>query len=370
MTQRGRVLGARTLVISCLGFALGAGACTTGASDATLSDPDPVTAFLGIVKDPGFSGRYTLTGSFRFGSRTITSSGLGSFSGAGSESTETAILGGRELTIRSITANGVDYERVGDGPWVEKPQAHLDAVFRRLIDLEDLGMETRAGQPLRHLRPPAGFAIIDSDLGLQDSHVSDLRGSIDFYVKDDGIPVEITLAAAWTQPEGKASVTETLQLSDLGAPISITPPTEVWKTFTAIGSGYMVAYPPDWGSRERGGDRYFIGPSGDWVEVKVDSVPPGTTLSELARRQIAGYAARFGTPDGEQKDILGGLPAQRLTFHTELRGVRSYLIVVFAVRGTQAAWLLWVSPPGAESTDDATFDAFVSTFEFVGSIVV
>jgi hypothetical protein len=152
VTKRGRVPGARTLVISCLGFAFGAGACTTGASDATLSDPDPVTAFLGIVKDPGFSGRYTLTGSFRFGSRTITSSGLGSFSGEGSESTETAILGGRELTIRSITANGVDYERVGDGPWVEKPQAHLDAVFRRLIDLEDLGMENASGSTFA---PPA-----------------------------------------------------------------------------------------------------------------------------------------------------------------------------------------------------------------------
>jgi hypothetical protein len=106
--------------------------------------------------------------------------------------------------------------------------------------------------------------IFDSDLGLQDSQVSELRGSIDFYVKGDGTPVEITLAAAWTQPEGKASGTETLQLSDLGAPISIQPPTEVWKIFTAIGSGYAVASPSDWGSRERGGDRYFIGPSGDW----------------------------------------------------------------------------------------------------------
>jgi hypothetical protein len=370
VTQHGRVLGARALVISCLGFALCIGACTAGASDATSSNPDPVTPFLEMVKDPGFSGRYTLAGSFRFGSRTIRTSGQGSFSGAGSESTETATSGDRKLTIRSITANGVDYERVGDGPWVEKPQAHLDAIFRRLINLEDLGIETRAGQALHHLRPPTGFAIIDSDLGLQDSHVSELRGSIDFFVKEDGRPVEITLAATWTQPEGKASGTETLQLSDLGTPISITPPSEVWKTFTAIGSGYAVAYPPDWGSRERAGGRYFIGPSGDWVEVRVGAVPAGTSLSELARQQIAGYSARFGTPDGERKDILGGQPAQRLTFHTELQGVRSYLIVVFVVRGTQAYWLFWVSPPGDESIDEATFDEFVSTFEFVSTVVV
>jgi hypothetical protein len=370
VSQHGRVLGARAFVITFLGFALGAGACTTGASDAMASHPDPATAFLAIVKDPGFSGRYTLTGSFRFGTRTISASGQGSFSGAGSESTETATSGGRRLMIRAITANGVDYERVGDGPWLEKPQAHLDAIYRRLVNLDDLGIETRTDQPLHHLRPPPGFAIIDSDLGLQDSHVTELRGSIDFYVKDDGTPVEITLAAAWTQPEGKASGTETLQLSDLGAPISITPPIEVWKTFTAVGSGFAIASPPDWGSRERGGDRYFIGPSGAWVEVRVDAVPAGTTLSELARQQIAGYAARFGTPDGEQRDILGGQPAQRLTFHTELQGVRSYLIVVFAVRGTQGYWLFWVSPPGAESTDEATFDDFVSTFEFVGTVEV
>ena len=230
-----------------------------------------------------------------------------------------ATIGDEELTIRSITANGVDYERVGDGPWVEKPQAHLDAVFLRLTSLDDLGIETRTGQSLHHLRPPTGFAIVDSDLGLQDSHVSELRGSINFFVKDDGTPVEIALAAAWTQPEGMASGSETLQLSDLGARISITPPSEVWKTFTSTGSGYAVAYPPDWGSRERGGDRYFIGPSGDWVEVRVDAVPAGTTLSELARQQIAGYAAGFGTPDGEQTVILGGQPAQKLTFATGRR---------------------------------------------------
>jgi hypothetical protein len=52
------------------------------------------------------------------------------------------------------------------------------------------------------------------------------------------------------------------------------------------------------------------------VEVRVDAVPAGTTLSELTRQQIAGYAARFGSPDGEQRDILGGQPAERLTFHT------------------------------------------------------
>jgi hypothetical protein len=46
------------------------------------------------------------------------------------------------------------------------------------------------------------------------------------------------------------------------------------------------------------------------------------------------------------------------------------LIVVFAVHGTQGYWLFWVSPPGDESTDEATFDEFVSTFEFVDTVVV
>jgi hypothetical protein len=56
--------------------------------------------------------------------------------------------------------------------------------------------------------------------------------------------------------------------------------------------------------------------------------------------------------------------------HPELQGVRSCLIVVFAVHGTQGYWLFWVSPPGDESTDEAMFDEFVSTFEFVDTVVV
>jgi hypothetical protein len=46
------------------------------------------------------------------------------------------------------------------------------------------------------------------------------------------------------------------------------------------------------------------------------------------------------------------------------------LIVVFAVHGTQGYWLFWISPAGDESSDEATFDEFVSTFEFVGTVVV
>ncbi len=361
----------RSLTAVVLGFGL-AVACTlqVGTPSVSSSPPDAVPAFLAIVQDPRFSGRYTSTGTFRFGSQPVRVTGHGRFIGHDSVDVSTASLRGQKVTVIDITANGTDYEKVEDGPWVERPVAHVDAILDRLTTAEDLRIETKAGLPLHHLRPPEGFEIIPSDLGLQDEGVSGLEASIDMFAKDDGTPVVIMISAAWTQPEGRVRGTQTYQLSDIGSPVSVAAPTNVWKTFTSLRSGYRISYPSDWSSEKRAGTQLFSAPSGARVGISALSVPPGAGLNQVVRAEIAADLRRFGPLEAHERIVIGGERAHLLTFHSKIYGMQTFVLVAVALHGSQRFGAFWVSRSGSESADRAMFHKFLSTVEFTGQIVL
>ena len=361
----------RSLAAAVLALGLG-GACTlqVGTSSVSSSSPDTVTSFLAILHDSRFSGQYTSAGTIRFGSQPVRVTGHGRFIGHDSVDVSTASVGGQTFTVVGITANGTDYEKVGDGPWVERPGSHVDEILDRLTTAEDLRIETKAGLPLHHLRPPEGFEIIPSDLGLQDEGVSGLEASIDMFVKDDGTPVVIMISAAWTQAEGRARGSQTYRLSDIGSPVSIAAPTNVWKTFTSLRSGYRISYPSDWSSEKRAGTQVFSAPSGARVGISALSVPPGAGLNQVVRAEIAADLRRFGPLEAHERIVIGGERAHLLTFHSTISGTQTLVLMAVALHGSQEFGVFWGSRSGSESADREMFNRFLSTVEFTGQIVL
>jgi hypothetical protein len=88
--------------------------------------------------------------------------------------------------VRMIAKDNVQYAKIGGSPWIRgnKPPPPMDALnpflaYVTASDIEDLGVETRAGQKAHHLR-----------VGLPDSPTCGLTNSFaDFWVRSNGEPI-------------------------------------------------------------------------------------------------------------------------------------------------------------------------------------
>jgi hypothetical protein len=337
-------------------------ACTTHPTSTASSSPDPATAFLAIAHDSSFSGSYSATLSAKYGGQTESISGNGVFSGDDSHDTGTVHIGASTRRIEDITANGSDYEKDGNGPWLEAPNSHIYTILQRLSTLDDLGTATISGQSLHHLRSPGGFALLPSDLGLQDQGIHDLHGSLDIYVEDDGTPVELKITTTWTGPLGQASATETLDLTDIGSSVAIEAPSDVWTTFSS--SLYSIAHPPSFSPSKKGAWEYLSDPSGFRVGITSGPLPSGTTLADLTRGEIASDSPTFGKPESVQKGTVGGEPATLVTYHASLQGTRDFIVVALTIHGDTHYGAFWISRSGSESRDRNTFLEMLSSFQF------
>jgi hypothetical protein len=353
-------VAAALLLVSCSGGTENLGSPPPASSTRPLSEGELAKVVVAKLKDPGFSGRYSFTGTANIQGTSVPFSGQGEFSGPDSHNIS------ESLGLEQISVQGVAFEKSDDGPWVRQEEALTDP-FQRLETLVSVGVEPRNGANLHHLRTPSEFELMPSDLGETRSSISELTGGAEFYVKDDGEPVVIVQSFSGTcHPEGKCGQSVEYTLMDLGAHVVISEPTDAWLELNSTGFGYSIAHPADW---EPGiqpppdgfnGGQTFRGPGARAVTVLFRIFPSGATLSQLVGAEIAAD----GQPERNQRTSLGGEQARLLTYHMSRGGQTIHFLIALAVHGDRGYVIVWAAPQGQEDQDRSTFEQFISTFEF------
>lgn len=358
----------RRVLVALLAVVLISAACTGGGGANSASPTDLATLFLQKLKSPTFTGRYIAEGVFRLGSGSFSVSGQGRFRGWDSDETDTLSAAGSQQVSEEVTVQGVDYEKDDDGPWVQQP-GYTTNPFNRLEAVRDVGTELKDGQRLHHLRPGPGFGLEASDLSLPD--VQGFTGSLDFYANDDAVPILMVVSASWTQGDGHVMGATTYRFSDIGAPVTVSAPSEVWNLFDSKRFHYQIAYPPEWNVvKEKAWDELTgRGPAGGYPAVRIASgrISAAFSLADWVRDAVASNLRDFGKrPEFSESAHVGGDSAEVLRYHaTNKQGDRVFFLDAEVVHEARGYSIYWASLAGShESADRARFQQFLSTFAF------
>jgi hypothetical protein len=252
---------------------------------------------------------------------------------------------GAPQTSESITTGGISYAK-SKGVWLVKPAkpsgpagGDLASAMRSILDVTDVGIETRHGLALDHLEPRDGASIPMSAIGATSS-TGDGVVTFDFYVEDDGTPVIMAVEATWTQANGAKKTPAAMAIdytfSNVGGRIAIAPPDRVWATFTSKRFGYSIAYPSDWEAHSSAGKTKpdeLLG--ADSTGVYVNRYPTrGATLNQVT----SGYLAELKRTSrakvtANKAASVDGLRARRVEWSATFDGTRVWEIDTLVVRG-------------------------------------
>jgi hypothetical protein len=381
--RRYLVLGTGALVLV---FILAAEGCTGGAKNAPSpagQNVDVGRLFLKYVQSPTFSARFTADGAFRLGPMSLSISGGGEMRGQDLEDSYTVEAAGFRRVTADLTLQGIDYERIDDGPWVRQPPDTFTDPFMRLSSVQDVGSETKNGEQLNHLRPEAGFQLLPSDLGITPSDVSDFVGTLDFFARADGSPALMVISTSWTQKEGQLVGSITYRFSDIGAQVALSPPSQIWNVFDSKRFEYRIAYPPDWDATSSTNEKIpdvLTGPgtSGTQAAVQVAStrIPASWANHSFNRWVIDAMITNLHTLGTDAENLplvsvgikpnamIAGEPAEILRYHAKQQGHPVFYLDAEVVHLDRGYSIYWASTPGSESTDTVEFKRFLSTFQF------
>jgi hypothetical protein len=356
-----------------------ASAVPTAAPSASASPgADVAQAFLAKMASPHFSADATITGDLEVG--TVAFPVTGTYDVAGSDNRETLTIAvpGTPQSSQTITTHGVTYTRQ-DGLWFVKPatdpgsrgSGDLATALRSIFDLVDIGVETKAGQPLHHLRPRGSTSIPLSAIGATDPN-GDGKVAFDFYVRDDGTPVVMTVTGTWTQPNGTTSqpvrMTIDFTFANVGGPIAIFAPGEVWRTFTSKRFGYSVAIPTDWEATQSAGATKpdMFQSAGDAGVLVYRGPTDGASLNEVTGfyvRQLKGSKVK-ATVTSNTATKLDGLRARRVEWSVLYNGKREYAIDTIVVRGRYVYIVEYADLAKPTDADREFLDSLLSTVSF------
>jgi hypothetical protein len=165
---------------------------TTDQASTTSPTPgvDVAATFVSMVTDPNFEARIERTGTLVTDGVSMPDSGTYEFDAAYERQAFVDDAGGSE-TITSRHGASMA-QRMGDGPWIafeDGDPGSLASAIQGLHDLRDDGLDMRDGVALHHLVTPPDDGIMLDDLGLGHD-VARGSATIEFWVRDDGTPVE------------------------------------------------------------------------------------------------------------------------------------------------------------------------------------
>ena len=193
----------------------GVGAAGAGVGGAIGGMSPPPTAdvpalFIEALRDP-FSADASVEGEMTVGAATYAFTGTSQIDGSDNHQTITIAIPGATERTETLTLDGVAYVNRG-GLWFEKPRSEeasgpgsdFSSVLRSILDVTDVGMVTKDGQSLHHLKPRQDRPIPISAIGMADP-VGDGTVSFDFYARDDGTPVVMAMSATWTTVDGSSN---------------------------------------------------------------------------------------------------------------------------------------------------------------------
>jgi hypothetical protein len=337
---------------------------------------DASQAFLSKIKGH-FTGKATISGELKVSGALFPVTGTADVRGADSHTTISVDIPGQATTQESQTISGLSFVKSGSGPWFAAPaKASSDSFstsFQALNTIKDVGVETKNGQSLHHLTPSGG-SLPAAALGLTSPTISNATGTMEFYAKEDGTLVVMSIAASWTQVAGStsvpASMTVDFTFSCVACEVTISSPTPVFKQYTSRINHYTVAVPDDWDfhpAKKAGKFDYYESPSFLFADGGGGSTR-GFSLNELAKGFIA-YSKTTASGyksfklESNTAATLGGLKARRITFHATAGSTKAYFIVVVAVKGAYWYELDLGDVRGHEATNGTLFDHILSTYK-------
>ena len=308
-------------------------------------EPSPVDATLAAaaaLADPQLETTVTVDATTKVGKTTTHTTGTIDVAGRASHLVRTDATGKSKAKVETITANGTRYLKV-KGVWTDAGPADetdLVSVLRGMTGVKDLGVETKDGAQLHHLQAPA-LGVIPRDLALVTKDVTDVSGTVDAWVQEDGTPVSITIESSWKQPVGKktvdASRTATLTFGEPLADAPIIAPSETWKFWNSKRYQYRMAYPDTWEAKAGkgrfadsfyGGEEYAYASRARSGGVSLAYIN-SHILSQL--KSITNYKKLKVTSNKKAK--LDGRPARRIEFRGTSNGETIYGQAIYAVKG-------------------------------------
>ena len=199
------------------------------------------------------------------GTATYAFTGTSQIDGQDNHQTITIAIPGATERTETLTLDGVKYENRG-GLWFEKsateqgsgPGSDFSSILKSILDVTDVGVVTKDGRSLHHLKPKNDTPIPISAIGMADPG-GDGTVTFDFYARDDGTPVVMAMNAKWTAVDGSARTPVRMTLdytfSNVGGLVDIARPAQVWTTFTSKRFKYSIALPSDWEAEQSKGKK-------------------------------------------------------------------------------------------------------------------
>ena len=346
-------------------------------SPAASAKVDAARSFLALLMSPGFAAEATITGQLTVDSASFPISGTSAFRGPDNRQSISVAIPGAPQTSESITTGGVSYAK-SKGVWLVKPAkpagapagGDLPSAMRSILDVTDVGIETRHGQALHHLEPRDRASIPMSAIGATTS-TGDGVVTVDFYVKDDGTPVVMAIEASWTQVNGAATMAASMAVdytfSNVGGRIAIAPPEEVWATFTSKRFGYSIAYPSDWEAHPSAGKTKpdeLLGADSTGVYVNRYATK-GATLNQVT----SGYLAELKRTSkakvtSNTSTSVDGLRARRVEWSATFDGTRVWEIDTLVVHGKQAYYIGYATLEKPTATDRTIVENLIASMAF------
>lgn len=379
--RRSRASGPRLAALGVCAILLAAcsgGGPTTAPTAAPTATPIPTAtpfdvgaAFLAIVKGPDFAARIDLDGTFQMGVNAVMT---GSIEGGpdGSRQTMTVSFGSTKTTTESVRVGEKGWSRTLPGPWLAVPTGTNSSFSKWLAGLsmlEDLGLETKDGVSLHHLRPVGGSKLPPEALGFDPKQFSNADISIEIYAKDDGTPALFVMSGSWVQKVNNVDINVTLAIdmtiSQVGQTVTVTAPTDVWTPYKSD-LGYSAAHPAAFTVvSDPTGDTYRSH-GVDWFYVVPYAEGEGLSAEGFRDAILESYASNPGDPRKAPVVVsLGGEKAYRAVFDFKAKdGTDLVLIDVLAVHGDLGWEVSLVTTPSDEAADTKIFDAFLAAFKF------
>lgn len=369
-------------VVACGGAAASVAPSATPTPAATPTaaptpSPTPVdvpAAFVRRIAMPDFSATAKITGSMTVGAIEGRITGDGVMDSGDSSSTMTIDLGTFKQETGTVRVGAKSWSRRSPGPWLEDPAKPAGSEGTTITDfllsvasVEDLGLETRGGRQLHHLRSKAGQEIPCAALGFASDTAKDAECTLDLYATADGTPAIMAIAGGWKQVSGgvevPATMTFELAFDDIGEPQAIEPPDDVWVRHTSTALGYTMARPADW-TVEPAEDKDTYQVNGQpYIYVAV--TPFKGSTAKFAAALKASYKEPFGgDPASETPTNLGGAAGVRLIYRYTTEQGQEMTLVDDAISRDGSGWEVFLVTDGGPE-DIEVFDTFVATFAYV-----
>lgn len=347
-------------------------AAATPVAQPTATPFDVGAAFLARIADPGFAARIDLDGTMEMGV-TVTMGGVIEGSGEDSRQSMTVTIGSVSRTTETISIGSNSWSRTLPGPWLAVTAARgntsLTTWLGTLGSLNDVGIESKNGVSLHHLRPAGGSKVPADVLGLDPAQFANPDISIELYALDDGTPALFEVSGSWVQAVGGQQVNVELAIdmtvTKVGQPVTITAPMDVWTPYTSE-LGYSAAHPADFTVTSDAEGDTFQRDGVDWFYVFPYAEGKGLTAEGFRDAILEIYAKDPGAPreDPIAVSVAGG-PAFKAVF--ELKGSDGgdlVLVDILTVHGDLGWEISLVTTPSLEAVETKVFEAFLATFKF------